>query len=218
MQYNLEEVKKLKTDFKKVKDIIRDKLSVFKKVWQNGNDEDIFLEFVFCIFTPQSKAVNCWAAVEELKERNLIFKGKPEEIAEVIGSKVRFKNNKAGYLVEAREFFRKKGGIKKYIESGLNDIRKLRDDLAKSVKGIGFKEASHFLRNIGFGEKLAILDRHILKNLVVLGVINEIPKTLSEKKYKEIEKKLEKFSEYIGIRMDYIDLTLWYREAGHVFK
>lgn len=57
---------------------------------------------------------------------------------------------------------------------------------------MSYKEASHFLRNVGFGEDVAILDRHILRNLERLAVIDEIPKTLSPKLYLEIEDRLER--------------------------
>ena len=90
--------------------------------------------------------------------------------------------------------------------------------LVKKIKGIGYKEASHFLRNIGFSDEVAILDRHILKNIKKLGVIKEIPKTITPKKYLEIEKKIEKYCKKIEIPMDHFDLLLWYLEAGEVFK
>ncbi len=80
------------------------------------------------------------------------------------------------------------------------------------------KEASHFLRNIGLGDNLAILDRHILKNLVILGVIKEIPKTISAKKYEEIENLLLVFSDYCKIKPFYLDFILWHREANDIFK
>ena len=88
----------------------------------------------------------------------------------------------------------------------------------QNVKGMGMKEASHFLRNIGFGGELAILDRHILKNLVAVGVIPEIPKSLSPKKYLAIESAMLEFSRSMGIPMDHLDIVLWYKEAGAIFK
>ena len=84
--------------------------------------------------------------------------------------------------------------------------------------GIGYKEASHFLRNIGYGEDIAILDRHILKNLKLLNVISDIPASLSKKQYLLIEKKMKQFSKKINISLSHLDLLLWYREAGEVFK
>ena len=93
-----------------------------------------------------------------------------------------------------------------------------REWLAKNVKGLGFKEASHFLRNIGFGQDVAILDRHILNNLKRLGVIDIIPKSLTPKRYSEIEERMAKFSKAMGIPLEELDLLFWSEETGHVFK
>jgi len=80
------------------------------------------------------------------------------------------------------------------------------------------KEASHFLRNIGLGKDLAILDRHILKNLKEYGVINEIPKSITKKVYIAIEDKMREFSKRINIPMDELDLLFWSKETGIIFK
>ncbi|MBU0628517.1 MAG: DNA lyase, partial [Nanoarchaeota archaeon] len=93
----------------------------------------------------------------------------------------------------------------------------IREFIVTNVKGIGYKEASHFLRNIGH-RNLAILDRHILKNLQKLKVINKIPKTLNKKNYLLIEDRFYKFSKKIKIPMDELDLLFWSIETGKVFK
>lgn len=84
--------------------------------------------------------------------------------------------------------------------------------------GFGMKEASHFMRNIGLFEDIAILDRHILKNLIEYDVISEIPKTLTVKIYLEIEQKMKEFAEKIKIPFTELDLLFWSEETGHVFK
>ncbi len=94
----------------------------------------------------------------------------------------------------------------------------LREFLVRNIKGLGYKEASHFLRNIGLGKNIAILDRHILKNLKELKIIKEIPESLTKRKYIEIEKKFIKFSEKIGILPEELDLVLWAKETGTIFK
>ena len=86
------------------------------------------------------------------------------------------------------------------------------------MKGLGYKEASHFLRNIGVGLDLAILDRHIIKNLKRYGVIEEVPKSLTPKKYLEIEEKMKEFARRIDIPMPELDLLFWSMETGEVFK
>jgi N-glycosylase/DNA lyase len=106
----------------------------------------------------------------------------------------------------------------KSVLSGVADIYECREWLVQNIKGIGYKEASHFLRNIGFGEKIAILDRHILKNLNQLGVIEELPKTISRAKYIWIEEKMKGFARQIDIPISHLDLLLWYKETGEIFK
>mgnify|MGYP001596399044 FL=1 len=105
---------------------------------------------------------------------------------------------------------------KDYIDE--KDILKTREWLAENVKGIGYKEASHFLRNIGFGKNLAILDVHILKNLKNHGVIKKIPKSLTKREYLNIENKLREFCKKINIPMDELDLLFWSKETGFIFK
>jgi N-glycosylase/DNA lyase len=81
---------------------------------------------------------------------------------------------------------------------------------------LGYKEASHFLRNIGFMD-VAIIDRHILNILVEYGLIKR-PKTLSKKNYLEIEKKLEKLAKKTRMSLGELDFYLWYMKTGKVLK
>jgi len=207
----MDEIKRI---YFSVQEKIRSRLNEFDRLREKGSDEDIFAELVFCILTPQSKAQSCWKTVETLLNKNLLLKGNEDQISKEL-NRVRFRYKKAEYIIEARKLF--SVGIKSKINE-FNDVYNARDWLVQNVKGMGYKEASHFLRNIGFGEELAILDRHILKNLNSLGVIEEIPRSLTKKKYFEIEKKMKKFSEKVKIPMSHLDLVLWYKETGEVFK
>lgn len=196
---------------------IKERLGEFRDVL-NQPDERVFAELAFCICTPQSKAMTCWNAVSSLVKNDFLFDGDKNRIRPFLNS-VRFGNNKAGYIVEARNFFSEDGKIKiKDKIRGFKNVFELREWLVENVKGFGFKEASHFLRNIGLGETLAILDRHVLKNLREYEIIKEIPKTLTRKNYLEIENKMRDFSEKIKIRVDELDLLLWSEETGKIFK
>ena len=132
---------------------------------------------------------------------------------------MRFKYKKSKYLVYAREKFSEDGKlvIRSALGKNINTFKK-REWLVNNIKGIGYKEASHFLRNIGFGSDIAILDRHILRTLKSIKVIDEISESLSKKKYLTIEEKMRNFSKDIKIPMDHLDLLFWYREKGEVFK
>lgn len=210
---------KIKENYENIKPDIEARIDDFRRIWLEGNNEDIFVELAFCILTPQSKARNAWKAITELKENYLLFNGKAEEIVDYLNI-VRFKNNKAENLYRLRTQMKSENGdfITKDLIDDLGDVEAKREWIVKNIRGIGYKEASHFLRNIGFGNEIAILDRHILKNLFNLAVIEEIPKTLTKKKYLEIEEKMKEFSKLVNISMDHLDLVLWYMEAGEIFK
>lgn len=195
---------------------------LYKKDIQNRkqeflkNKEDkqkIFKELCFCLLTPQSKAISCWQAVEEIFKKGFP-KCDKKVVQEVLKSKVRFYRNKSEYLYQLAK---KIDVIYKIINTNL-EPQILREILVREIKGLGLKEASHFLRNIGYSFDLAILDRHILKNLKELRVIKTIPKSLTTKKYLDIEQKFINFSKKIKIPLVDLDLLFWAKQAGVVFK
>ena len=210
-------IQSLQALYQERKEAIQKRLAEFKQVMQ-WKDEEVFAELCFCLLTPQSSAKVCWEAVTALKERTLLLKGQPPELEPHLRS-VRFSEGKAKYIVEARNMFSMDGKLelKSQISSFYNPFE-LREWLVENVKGLGYKEASHFLRNIGLGEGFAILDRHILRNLNRLGVIPEIPATVTKKRYLEIEEKLRRFATEISIPIADLDLLLWSRETGWIFK
>jgi len=187
----------LKKKYSQRKIEIKTRLKEFSKV----KNDDIFYELCFCLLTPQSNAKKCDKAVQLLKNKD--FLNKSINPVKYLKKNTRFHNNKAKYLLEMKKKF--------------PNLEMKREFLVKNIKGLGLKEASHFLRNIGY-RNLAILDRHILKNLHKYNVIDEIPKSLTSKKYFEIEEKFKEFSKKIKIPMDELDLLFWSLETGEVFK
>jgi N-glycosylase/DNA lyase len=203
--------------YSKKKDAIAARLAHFESVGKKGG-RALFEELSFCILTPQSRAKSCDAAISELKKKGLLFDGSAPEIAAVLAKRTRFHNNKAKYLVEARKRFAMDDfkSLEK-ITFALSE-REAQARLEREVKGFGPKEAAHYLRNVGRGSSVAILDRHILKNLVRYGAIGELPKSLTRKRYFEIERKMEKFCRKTGIPMSHLDLLFWAEETGEIFK
>ncbi len=197
---------------------IASRLDDFKSIWEHGADEKIFMELAFCLFTPQSKAQSCWHAVTILYEKNLLFSCSQEDAVNDLNI-VRFKNNKAGYLVAAQKMFMASSSDSLRTRlKGFSSPLDARDWLVATVKGLGYKEASHFLRNIGYSFELAILDRHILKNLHYYDVVRKIPATLTRKRYLQIEQKMRSFAGHLALPLSHLDFVLWYKEAGHIFK
>lgn len=212
MKISKKSLESLQSSYKGRKGKIEERLAYFKRVGALP-PEKLFEEFAFCILTPQSKARVCDAAVRRLAGKGLLHSGEPHEIIPHLAG-VRFPIKKSGYLVQSRGEF---AGIMQKVSSAKSDFE-ARDYLAENVLGFGYKEAGHFLRNIGMARNIAILDRHILKNLKLHGAIKKVPKSLGKREYLEIEKKMQGFAGKIGIDLQHVDLLFWSEETGEVFK
>ena len=208
-------MKSLILAYRKKKSHIKKRLKEFEGFQK---DEDLFAELAFCLLTPQSKAVSCDRAVKELKKEDLLFGGTARRIRGKLKGFARFHNKKADYLVAARRIFKnnKKFEVNKRLDR--SDVLKTREWLVENIKGLGYKESSHFLRNIGLGRDIAILDVHILRNLKRLGVIEKIPASLNKKTYIETENRMREFAKKIKIPLGELDLLFWSNATGFIFK
>jgi len=195
------------------KQAIRARLNEFASV----PPSEYFYELAFCLLTPQSKAQHCDRVIKQLRENDFLHREfNPEAfLHQANGTYVRFHRTKAKRLIELKQRFPE---ILAHLLTSRQSGWELREYLVKNVKGLGYKEATHFLRNIGKNDGLAILDRHILRNLVGYGAIRELPRSLSRKKYYELEKRFLKFAEKIGIPVDELDLLFWSMETGEILK
>ena len=185
---------------------IEKRLQEFSVLNKQGNNE-WFSELCFCVLTANSRADKAIAIQQKLGVYGFLNKTE-QELSFIIQSHAhRFHNNKAKYIVAARKY--------KNIKDLLHNLsdQDAREFLVKNIKGIGYKEASHFLRNVGYSN-LAIIDRHILRFLYKEKLIEEIPKTITYKKYLAYEKILGIF----GIQHDRLDLIIWEKMTGKVLK
>lgn len=203
MEKLIEDIEKLKKS--KVKRIIDKRMKEF----ENVEKSKIFSEICFCILTANSSAERC---IHVQKHAEDCFENLPqEELAKKLKKHgARFHNKRAGYIVEAREKIKKLNSVLK------KNSKKAREWLVENIKGYGMKEASHFLRNVGFKD-IAIIDFHIIDLLVKHDLIKK-PKTLTKKKYLEIEKLLKKISDRTNLNLAELDLYLWYMETGKILK
>ena len=203
-------IERLRLEFAPRKAAIRQRLAEFAGV----GPHDYFYELVYCLLTPQSSAIHAGRAVEKLRSSQFL-RGNVD-VAAILREKdsyIRFHNTKAARLTQIAATF---PTIAAALVNGRSS-GELREWLVRNVNGLGWKEASHFLRNIGHRD-LAILDRHILRNLKRHKVIRSLPKTLTRRVYISIEEKFMAFSRAAGITMDELDLLFWSRETGEILK
>src|SRR3972149_11587230 len=204
-------------DYHKKKSEIKGRLKEFRKTFKQP-DEIIFQELVFCILTANASAQMGINSVNEIK--NVLLEGSVNDLRKGLKGRHTLWKVRAPYIFHTREYLKENFNfrIKEKIYS-LKDRNRLRDFFAsnKDIKGLGYKEASHFLRNIGF-KGYAIIDKHILNCLHEFQQINDPQRPKNKKQYIEIENIIRSFSENVGIDMDEMDLLLWSRKTGKILK
>lgn len=189
--------------------LIKKRIGEFKELNKKPNDE-LFKELCFCILTANFNAEKSIKIQNEIGE--CFLNGSEEELAKKLKNLGhRYPNTRAKYILESRKC---KESLNEVIQ--FNDKKKLREWIVDNVKGLGYKEASHFLRNIGFDD-FAIIDFHIVDILVKNDLIKR-PKTLTKTKYLEIENLLRTIGKKTDLTLAELDLYLWYMETGKILK
>ncbi len=166
---------------------------------QTKTDEEIFYQLCFCLCTPQTTFKNNTIVIEHLKNLNYYFKNISQSKLEELCKPVRFYRNKAKWLAEMKEKFI---DITYTVRSNFTDYVK-RDALVKSVKGLGWKTASHFLRNLGATD-LAIIDTHVLKFLGVEGRSGTFKES-----YIDLEDQFRKIANKKKLSVAELDIIVW---------
>ena len=171
----------------------------------------LWSELAFCISTANSSAISGLYFQKrlenfELQDANIM---RVERLLKAAG--VRFYSRKAKYVVDALLNF---DNVYRILR--LRD-KKARELLVKTVKGLGYKEASHFLRNVG-RKDVAIIDRHILRWLYEKDYIDKVPSNVGKRTYLELETILKDLSYDRGISLAELDLILWYEKTKKILK
>jgi N-glycosylase/DNA lyase len=210
-------IRHLLRSYEEKRETIQSRLREFEALGREADDERYLEELAFCIFAAGTSARHGMQCVERV--RPFLFTGNREELREVLRGQ-RFYNLRSGFLYQTREYLKETLNLelKNHIHS-FHDPQSRRDFLAlnPNIAGIGMKEASHYLRNVGF-KGYAILDKHILRGLHELGAIESSSAPNRPDRYREIEGRLHAFSGKIGIDVDELDLLLWSERTGEILK
>jgi N-glycosylase/DNA lyase len=211
-------IEKIKVAYLERREEIQARLAEFQAIREHGSDERLWEEMVFCFFTGGCSARMGMRSVEAV--RPLLLAGNQAELSQALVGRHRYPNARAGYIVASREFLQQHCGLRlrKKLESFEDDAAR-RDWLVKEkgIKGLGYKEASHYLRNIGY-KGYAILDKHVLRSLNELGMIDDAQPPNTRAKYLAIEAKLKDLAAAAEIDFDELDLVLWSMKTGEILK
>ncbi|HVG30639.1 MAG TPA: hypothetical protein VM864_13105 [Pyrinomonadaceae bacterium] len=197
---------------------IRARLAEFDELRRTASDERLWEELVYCIFTAGASARMGLRSVERV--RPLLAAGTHDELAGALTGSHRYPRSRSGYIVVTREHLGESCGmrLRERLES-FTDPAERRDWLARErrIKGLGYKESSHYLRNVGY-RGYAILDKHILRCLAELGVVESPDPPATRSRYLAAEGKLREFARRARIDFDELDLVLWSMKTGEILK
>ena len=166
-------------------------------------------ELLFCISTANSSAKAGIMFQKSLESTNPFELGREELEAMMRNAGVRFSPRKAEYAEKA---------LKNYslVERAMKMPSKRARETLLRIKGFGYKEASHFLRNTGRRD-VAIIDRHVMRWMCSKGLADPM-KSLTPRKYVELESVLGEEAEKRGISLAEFDLRIWCEVTGMVLK
>jgi N-glycosylase/DNA lyase len=215
-------IDELKAIYEEKRHEIKARLAEFSDIGNAASDETLFEELTFCIFTAASSARMGLRSVETI--RPLLMAGSKRQLQRALKHVHRWPRARGAYVYETREYLRQHHGLGQNM--GLRnrlkqfaDPQQRRDFLAANprVRGLGYKEASHYLRNIGF-TGYAILDKHVLGRLAEFGVIDNPKPPSTRRRYLAAEARMKDFAREIHIDFDQLDLLLWYSKTGEILK
>lgn len=176
-----------------------------------SSKEFIFGELCFCVLTANTSAELGLMVQSRINPRFFITSD-PVLLRDTLKEiRYRFYNVRSRFIVRNR-----------WILEELPDLLRsddrigMRDYLVEKLDGIGYKESSHFLRNVGIFD-FAILDKHILR-LLSDEFSMDLTKPPTRRKYLEIEEKFIELADSIGMKPGILDLYLWKIATGKVLK
>jgi N-glycosylase/DNA lyase len=207
---NIDDLKKY-YDF--AKPLIERRMKEFDTFILTATNNDFFRELVFCILTANASAKMALKSIDVLGDK--IFTESEEDICAALRGNYRFPNVRSNYIVRSRKFLQDEHTMdfRKIFSS--YSLVNLRDYLKDNVVGIGYKECSHFLRNVGI-RGFAILDKHVISMLNLVGC--NVSKPKNKKEYKQVEEVMKEFAFKNAIDFDDLDLVFWSYKTGEIIK
>jgi N-glycosylase/DNA lyase len=198
--------------------------------WNTLPEETLWFELVACILGSRVKYELAKAHFRRLKVNGLInikiILANPQvmedKISDMLNSPIITEWNTAAYnkypfsRMKSRQiiktctniFSKKVSGLKGLLKSAKN-AEEARNLLIESCSGIGPKQASLFLRNISFCDNLAIFDSHVIRFMIIMGLIKHKVSTITRKEYLIYEQILRSYSDSLNATLAVLDLAIW---------
>ncbi|MFT4308852.1 MAG: N-glycosylase/DNA lyase [Candidatus Woesearchaeota archaeon] len=195
-----------------VSSLVEERMASFTQV-RDDSDERLFLELCFCLLTAN------FQSEKSMIIHDAIGRGFVTHPEHVLAKRLRslgyrFPNIRARFIVEARVHVPK---LRSVVYGDGFDEAQRREWLVSNVKGLGLKEASHYLRNVGV-PAFPIIDRHIVAILAEHGLVSDPDMPITKKRYALIEAVMDALARDTGLDHGRLDFYVWYLKTGRVLK
>lgn len=199
------------------------------KQWRDFREEQLWQELCFCILSANVSFELAKSVIQKLSDRDMLnsawligneksesvlfnFLDSPNfEPVKKNGElrRYRYPKVKSYQITNAAKRLYSNNSIKEILGTFDSDVE-ARNFFYTQISGLGIKEASHFLRNIGFASSLAIIDVHVLNFLKEFSLVDfDMGSSLTLRNYLLLEKTLKNLSEYHGLNLSILDLAIW---------
>lgn len=194
--------------------------------WATMTEDDLWRELVACILGSRVRFEVAHSAIRRMDRSRLFsenrrsarFQQYEEDVMGVLSEKpapdgtIRypFFRIRAKQIRRAAEWLYGGGDTLHAFLAGSNDVRDARRRLALEVPGLGPKQASLFLRNVGYATHVAVLDIHVLTYMNWVGLTESPMKSVpTVRKYEALEDTFIEHAYSFGYTPDRFDLAVW---------
>ena len=192
---------------------------------KSWSEYELRKELVGCILGSQVRHEMAVAAVENLEETGLlddscwnireqdfstevfnVLSGQRNDLRR--SNRYRFPRSRATQLSQARDALAE-APLDTRLASG-QAPRTLRNKLVADIPGLGPKQASMFLRNIGRSYDLAILDSHVLRFMDIQDILPMTQARIGTVAgYERAERTVVDYAVTLGYPVGYLDWAIW---------
>jgi len=198
--------------------------------WSSMTEDALWLELIACILGSRVRFEIAHSAVHRIEKMRLINQSRrssrfAQYEQDIMGalcgesltrdavepqSRYPFFRIRANQIRRAAErLYGECGSIREFLYD-IRDVREARRRLVSEVAGLGPKQASLFLRNIGYAAHVAVLDVHVLTYMGWVGLTDRPVKSVSfVGKYESLEDAFIDHSNSFGYTLDRFDLAVW---------
>jgi len=194
------------------------------------SERKLLAELILCILSSQDKFEIAVSATRSLLKNNVLKVPADEseleklsvDVRRILLEPVRFSVGKKRYERKLRFNKRKTDYVLSTIENiYLNDLTlgkildacdtpdKTRRLLIRYACGIGPKQASMFLRNVGFYSDFAVLDKHVIEFMRMMAIYDSGKSPATIARYEALESGLKSYANAYEVGMLHLDLAIW---------